>query len=270
MGAPHAARQVRTGEPPHRSLPEIIVSRRPVERWCYAIGAVLIASGIFHLGVFLLGDRSWYGPLSWRKPATFGLSFGIMLVSIAWVSSYLRLTPRTRTLVLGIFAADCVVEVLGITIQAWRDEPSHFNTESAFDSLVAFSLAFGGAVLIAVLGTLAVTAFRGRVDGPPSMVLALRAGFGLLLAGLASGVAMIVRGEVLINSGHRSAAYESAGFLKGFHGVTLHAVLVLPALAWWLGRTSRAEERRTRIVWLGIAAYVVGAAAALVVALIEL
>jgi hypothetical protein len=247
---------------------DLFSDRRPIERWCYAIGAVLIASGLFHLGVLVFGDRSWYGPLSWRKPATFGLSFGTTLISITWVSTYLRLRPRTRALVLGIFAGDCVLEVLGITVQAWRDVPSHFDTESAFDSVVAFSLAGGGAVLIVVLGTLAVTVFRGRVDGMPSMRLALRGGFGLLLAGLAAGVAMIVRGEVLINTGHRDAAYESAGFLKDFHGVTLHAVLVLPALAWWLARTSSTEERRTRIVALGIVAYVAAAAAVLLISVV--
>ena len=267
MVVPETAGRAKTGQPAG-SLTGMFRTRRPIELWCYAIGAVLIASGIFHLGVFVVGDRSWYGPLSWRKPATFGLSFGTTLISITWVSSYLRMSPRTRSLVLGVFAADCVLEVLGISVQAWRDVPSHFNTESPFDSVVAFSLAGGGAVLIAVLGTLAVMAFRGRVDGPPSMVLAVQAGFGLLLAGLAAGVAMIVRGEVLINTGHRTAAYDTAGFLKDFHGVTLHAVLVLPALAWWLGRTSRTEERRTRIVCIAIAAYVAAALTVLVFSLL--
>ncbi|MEP6853149.1 MAG: hypothetical protein ABJA87_10900 [bacterium] len=105
---------------------------------------------------------------------------------------------------------------------------------------------------------------RSGVDGPPSMQLAVRAGFALLLAGLTAGVAVIVRGEVLINTGHRGGAYDSAGFLKLFHAVTLHAVLVLPALAWWLGRTSWSEDRRTRLVSRAVLAYVAAAALTLV------
>jgi hypothetical protein len=246
-----------------------LADRRPVERASYVVGAVLIGSGLLHLGVALVDPRPWLGPLSWRKPVTFGFSFGTVLISIAWVSSYLRLSDRARARLLGVFAADCVVEVTGITVQAWRHVPSHFNTETPFDSVVAFSLAVGGAVLVVVLGALAATALRGRIEAPPSMRLALKAGFALLVAGLAAGVAMIVRGETLIRAGHRTAAYDTAGYLKWVHAVTLHAVLVLPLLAWWLSRTQRSEDQRTRIVAAGAVTYVAVAALTLALNLIN-
>jgi hypothetical protein len=241
---------------------------RPIEQACYAIGAALILSGLAHLVVAVIYPRPWLGPLSWRKPVTFGLSFGATLIAITWVSSYVRIGGRRRAVLLGIFAADCIVEVSGITVQAWRHVPSHFNTESGFDSVIAFSLAAGGAVLVGVLGSLAVAAFR--TDGPAAMRLALRAGFALLLAGLAAGVAMIARGEILINSGHRQAAYDTAGFLKWFHAVTLHAVLVLPLLAWWATRTGRSEADSVRVVRLGVASYVAVATVTLVVSVVLL
>jgi hypothetical protein len=240
-------------------------SGRGVERACYLVAAVLVLSGLFHLGVFAVDDRPWEGPLSWRKPTTFGLSFGTTLATVTWVTGHLRMRDRLRGVLLGVFAADCVLEVAGITLQAWRDVPSHFDTETPFDSTVAFSLAFGGAVLVVVLGTFAVTAFRGRVNGPPSMRLALRAGFAFLVAGLLAGVAMIVRGTTLVNSGHRTEGYDTAGFLKLFHGVTLHAVLVLPLVAWWLERRGVGDEtRRTRIVAGVTGAYVLAALVVLV------
>ena len=180
------------------------------------------------------------------------------------MASYLRLGDRARTWLLGVFAADCVLEVAGITVQAWRRVPSHFNTETPANTAVAMSLAFGGAVLVIVLGALAVTAFRGRIDAAPDLRLALRAGFALLLTGLATGVAMIAKGEVLINTGHRQKAYDTAGSLKYVHGVTLHAILVLPALALILAYAGWDERRRTRAVKAGIGAYV--AAAVLVAA----
>ena len=117
--------------------------------------------------------------------------------------------------------------------------------------------------MIIVLGSFAVVALRGDIDGPPSMQLAVRAGFALLLAGLASGVGMIVRGEILINTGHRSAGYDSAGFLKWFHAVTLHGVVVLPALAWWLSRSDRSDDEVLRIVRATSIAYFIAAGAAL-------
>ncbi len=232
------------------------------------MAAALVLVGLLHLLAALIWPRPWYGPPSWRKPVTFGLSFGSTLAAVAWVSTYVTLRDRRRTILLGIFAVDCVVEVLGIAVQAWRHVPSHFNTESGFDTAIAFTLAAGGAVLILVLGSLAFAAFRSQ--GRPAMVLALRAGFGLMLAGLAAGVAMIVRAETLIGDGHRQAAYDHAGFLKWFHAVTLHAVLVLPLLAWWVLRTGRDDVAGLRIVRRGVAANLAAAAATLIVCLAQL
>ena len=256
---------------PHLPLPTparvaaAVRGGRPVERACYLIAAALIVSGAVHLGVAAALPRPWDGPLSWRKAVTFGASFGTVLAGITWVTCYLRMHDRTRAVLLGVFAADCVVEVAGITVQTWRHVPSHLNTVGPLNTLIALSLAVGGGVLIAVLGAFAVVALRGRIDAPPPMRRALRAGFSLLLAALASGAAMIARGEVLIRQGHRTLAYDEAGFLKWFHGITLHAVLVLPALAWVLARTHLDERRQQRVVTAGVAAYLLAAAVALVV-----
>jgi hypothetical protein len=235
------------------------------DRWLYVVAGVLVVSGLVHLGVFALDDRPWHGPLSWRKPATFGLSFGVTLATITWVTSYLLMAARTRAVLRAVFAVDCVVEVAGITLQAWRDQPSHLNTSTPANAAVAYTLAVGGGVLVAVLGTFAVVALRGRVVGPPSTVLAVRTGFALLLAGLGSGVAMIAVGTTAMRTGTPEHAYDIAGFLKGFHAVTLHGVLVLPALAWLLCRRTDDEARRYRIVLAAVAAYVAAAAVVLVV-----
>jgi hypothetical protein len=67
---------------------------------------------------------------------------------------------------LAVFAVDCVVEVSGITLQAWRRVPSHFNRETTFDSVVSTMLAAGGGVLVVVLVVFAVKAFRGNTELP--------------------------------------------------------------------------------------------------------
>jgi hypothetical protein len=239
-------------------------------RACYGLGAALVAVGVLHLAVFVIDDRPWRGPLSWRKPATFGLSFGLTLATITWVTSYLRMAPRARAVLLTVFAVDCVVEVAGIALQAWRDQPSHLNTTTSANATVAYTLAVGGAVLVVVLGIFAVVAVRGRIDAAPSMALALRAGFVLLVAGLASGIAMIAYGTTVMRTGDTQRAYDVAGFLKDFHGVTLHGVLVLPAVAWWLGRRELVESTRHRVVEVVIGCYAAAAATVLVWSLVQL
>jgi len=240
---------------------------RRIERLCSLIGVVLVASGLIHAGVFAIDGGPLYGPVSWRKAITFGLSFGTTLITVTWVASYLTLSPRARGWLLGIFAADCVLEVAGITIQAWRGVPSHFNTETPLNTVIAMNLAVGGGVLIVVLTTLAVTAFRGPIAATPDMRLALRAGFVFLIIGLATGAAMIARGEILIKSGHLQAGYDTAGSLKWVHGVTLHALLVLPALAWLLAHNGQDEQRRTHAITTAIGLYTLATITVLAISL---
>ncbi|MEE4542373.1 hypothetical protein V2S66_10415 [Streptomyces sp. V4-01] len=235
----------------------------PGERAAYAVGTALTASGLFHLGVFLVAGGPWDGPVSWRKPFTFGVSFGLTLIALTWVTSYVAMGARARTLLLALFTADCAVEVAGITVQAWRRRPSHFDMETPADSAVAMVLAAGGGLLVVVLTVFAVAAFRRRPSGPAGMPLAVRAGFALLLVGLLSGAAMIARGVVDTRTGRQQAAYHSTGALKPLHAVSLHAVLVLPVLAWLLSRTARPAAARRRIVLAGVLLYAAAAVAAL-------
>ncbi|WP_266390762.1 hypothetical protein [Streptomyces canus] len=241
--------------PTPTSAPRARGARR-VERLCHTTGALLVLSGLAHLLVFAVDGGPWDGPVSWRKPVTFGVSFGVTLIAVTWVTSYLRVGTRLRALLLAVFAADCVVEVGGITLQAWRGVPSHLDMETPFDTAVSMTLAVGGGVLVVMLTVFAVVSFRHRPSGPAGMDLAVRSGFAILLVALASGAAMIARGVVLTRTGHQEAAYHSTAPLKPLHGVSLHAVLVLPALAWLLSRTPWSEPLRRRILYAAIGSYV--------------
>jgi hypothetical protein len=243
---------------------------RPVERRCYVIGAALFAAGLFHLCVFAVAGGPWEGPVSWRKPVTFGLSFGLTLVTIAWVASFVRLGARARAGLLGVFAAACVLEFSLVTVQAWRHVPSHFNNETALDTVISRVLAFGGAVLVVVIVTLTVAAFRTAPGVTPSMRLAVRVGFAALDVALAVGGLMIANGMLLVAGGDQQAAYTVAVSLKPAHAVTMHAILVLPGLAWLLTFTRWPESRRVRAVALVSAGYGIAAAAVITVSLLRL
>ncbi|MCW2901409.1 MAG: hypothetical protein JWO67_3674 [Streptosporangiaceae bacterium] len=237
---------------------------RPIERLCYGLGGVLFASGLLHLCVFAVDGGPWEGPVSWRKPVTFGLSFGLTLVTIAWVASFVRLGARARTRLLAVFAAACVLETTLVTLQAWRHVPSHFNNETALDTVITRFLAFGGVTLVVVIAWLTVASFRSARDVAPSMTLAVRVGFVALDVALAAGAAMIAKGMVVVAGGDQQAAYTVAEALKPAHAVTMHAILVLPGLAWLLTFARLPESRRVRVIALASAAY--GLAATLVIA----
>jgi hypothetical protein len=208
---------------------------RTIERIGYTIAALLIASGLVHLAILLISGGSWEGPRSLRKAMSFGLSFGLTLLTIIWVASFLQLRDRTRTLLLGLFTVVCIFETALVSLQAWRGVPSHFNLETRFDALVARSLAVGGAVIIATIVTLTIIAFRRH--------------------GLATGAVMIARGMRLVFAGDPERAYTTAGTLRPTHAVTMHAILLLPMLAWLLSFSAWPERTRLRLVLLAAAIY---------------
>jgi hypothetical protein len=226
-----------------------------IERGCYVLAAGLALSGVLHAALLLATGGSWDGPLSFRKPASFGVSFGLTLATITWVLG--RLPRRAPAAILVPFALACLDEVVVITVQAWRGLPSHFGVTGPGSGLVSGAAA-GGAVVVVVTMTAATVAVLRPLPGvAPSMVLALRAGFASLLVALGLGVYMLARGIVISRgdpSGAAAAFAFSAGIKPG-HAATMHGVLVLPALAWLLSFTDRPERSRLAVVRLASAGY---------------
>jgi hypothetical protein len=218
-----------------RELRVFWTAGRPVEQLAYLVGAVLVLSGLAHLGVQAVAGGPWEGPVSWRKPTTFGLSFGLTVLSVTWVTSFLRLPDRRRAVLLGTFLLASVVEVALVSLQAWRRVPSHFDFGSRFDTAVSMTLAAGGGVLFVVLGALFVHAAAPQPGLDAQLRAGIRLGFGALLAGLVVGAVMIGIGSALVRSGNPEAAYHEAGVLKLAHAVGLHGIAVLPGLAWLSG-----------------------------------
>ncbi|WP_033294274.1 hypothetical protein [Amycolatopsis jejuensis] len=227
---------------------------RPVERLAYGTGAVLFTSGMVNAVVLLASGGTWLGPLSLRKAVTFGLSFGLTLATVACVSSFLVLGSRARKTLLGAFLGASVIEVILVTMQAWRGVPSHFNFATSFDTTVSMTLAIGGAVLVVTALGFTVAAFRSPGTESPSLRLAVRAGLVVLMVALATGAVMIARGVTATRSGDPQLAYTTAGSLKPLHAVAMHAILVLPGLAWLLRFTDLPEARRMLLVRIAIAA----------------
>ena len=236
---------------------------KTVERAAYMVGALLILSGLTHLAILLISGGSWEGPLSLRKPTTFGLSFGLTLVNVTLIVSFLSVRDRTRSLLLGIFAAACVLETFLVSLQAWRAVPSHFNVETPFDAAVAQALAAGGFTLVAVIVVLTVMVLRDHTSMPPGLRLATRAGMVALVGAQVVGGLMIGTGMRLVFAGNPQRAYATGGWLKPVHAALMHGILVLPLVAWLISRTEWAEPTQSRAVWTCITLYalvVVGAA----------
>ncbi|MET0238229.1 MAG: hypothetical protein ABW224_26545 [Kibdelosporangium sp.] len=224
---------------------------RTIDRVGYVVGSLLLLSGLVHLVVLLTTGGTWLGPLSMRKPMTFGLSFGLTVGAAVWATSFLR--TRYRGFLLALFYLASVVEVGLITTQAWRGVPSHFNFETGLDSVISMTLAGGGLVIILV--TLGFTVAVFRTVQTRSMQLALRFGFVAFMVALAIGAVMIATGVTEVRSGNALLAYTTAGALKPAHAVPMHAILIMPGMAWLLGKSNLAEDTQYRLTKIASIGY---------------
>jgi hypothetical protein len=229
---------------------------RSAQRFGYLAGGALILVGLAHLVAWLALGGAWQGPVSFRKPTTFGISFGLTTVTLAWITGHLRITDRTSWLLLGPLAAADTTEVAWVATQRWRGVASHFNFATTLD----YALFLGGAAAIAVtvtvivaLTVLAFTAMRAA----PSMAVAVRAGLLVLLVAQGVGGWMIQHGVGPASDGVTQGltTFGAAGVMKVPHAVAIHAIQVLPALAWLLGFAAIAERRRLVLVHTATVGY---------------
>jgi hypothetical protein len=160
---------------------------RPAQRFAYLVGGTLILVGLAHLAAWLAVGGAWQGPVSFRKPTSFGISFGLTTSTLAWITGRLQISDRTRWLLLGPLAAADTYEVAWVAVQRWRGVASHFNFATPLDTWLF--LAGAAAITATVTVIVAVTALSfTRLRAAPSMVVAVRAGLLILLVAQGVGV----------------------------------------------------------------------------------
>ncbi len=226
------------------------------QAWLGWLGLVLLVAGLVHVGVWLALGGSLTGPLSWRKPIVLGVSGGITTLSLAWVVGALPAT-RERAAWVRIYVVTMAIEVGLITMQTWRGVASHFNTSTPLDT--AIFAAMGTLIAIASLAMIRWTWQTWRQ--PVSDLADHRArlyGMIALVGSLAVGQWMAAHGSMVTAGVIESPApnvYGAAGLMKVPHAVGLHAVQVLPLLAFLLHRAGQPAARRARAVGLDSAGY---------------
>jgi hypothetical protein len=230
---------------------------RPWQRFAYLVGGILVAAGLAHLVAWPVVGGAWAGPVSFRKPTTFGISFGLTTITLAWVAGQLRISDRTGWLLLVPLALADTSEVVWVSLQRWRGVAAHFNDDTALDNLLF--VVMGGvavavtATVILVVTVLAFTSMRAS----PSMALAIRAGLLVLLVAQVVGGWMIQHGLGLAEQGASDGltTFGAAGVMKVPHAVAIHAIQVLPALAWLLSFAAVPEQRRVGLLRVAVLGY---------------
>lgn len=187
----------------------------------------------------------WGGAVSFRKPVTFGISFGLLLWTCGWVMDRLPSRKRMESVIAATLIGSGLVEVGLITVQAWRGVPSHFNFTTTTDSII-FS-AMGTSVGVFSLALVALTIWAVvRRPSDRSTRLAVLAGLALVITGLGLGHWVIGLGvemaEQLGNAPATVLAVE-AGVAKFPHAMALHGIQLF-ITASIVARLGGLDERR--------------------------
>jgi hypothetical protein len=205
------------------------------ERLAYLVGAGLIVVGLAHAALWAVVGGSASGALSWRKPTTFGISFGLTTATLAWVATYLPVRRRLGWTAAWLLGAAVTYEVAWVTVQHARGVPAHFNDTTPLDERLFIAGAVMVTVAIVVIAAITLAAVL-RTTAPTPMALAIRAGLVGLLAAQASGVWMLLHGLALLDADadplvRSMSTVGAAGSLKFAHAVPMHAIQVLVGLA---------------------------------------
>ncbi|BCB75758.1 hypothetical protein GCM10022251_26450 [Phytohabitans flavus] len=226
------------------------------QRFLARCGALLVASGAVHAVVAIVDWSTWWGPVTWRKPVVFALSFGVLAWSAVWV---LRQLPASRFgwLPAGLVGGGAVAEVGMITTQRWRGQPSHFNPNPGVDSAIWSAMA--QVVLLVALGVgLLLIWSLLRFEGPPAARVAVLVGLvGIQVTGYI-GFDMAATGEaVVVATGDvpESVRFGAEGSAKLAHALGLHGLQVLAALAIGLGLRPPAARTQVGLMVLASAGY---------------
>lgn len=233
-------------------------------------GGMLLALFVVSLFGLWFDPRLITGAPAWLKPAKFAISTAIYCLTLAWIFTYLPDWPRVRRIVGRTTVAVLVLEVAAIDMQAWRGTTSHFNVATPFDAAV-FSL-MGAGIALQTLTSVAVAValwrhtFTDRVLG-----WALRLGMTITILGASTGGIMTApsaaqleaaaTGQRLTVAGSHTVGAPDGGpglpgtgwslehgDLRVAHFIGLHALQVLPFIAFLLRRSGRNDSVQVRLI----------------------
>ena len=204
-------------------------------RFLFGVGAILLASAVFHTCVFLPKGAPWEGIVSWRKPIVFATSFAITNLTVAWMLRFLPRATWKGWLLVVTFGLTGIGEVGFITLQQWRGVPSHFNAATSFDLRVVIAM---GVLFVPLFLSLLGIAIWSWISLPrgTNLTLGMRVGMVFLVMGQVVGVLALLKGIDLLrmNRGNIATLYPAMNAYKIPHAISLHAVqalLVIGALA---------------------------------------
>ncbi|MEO1712055.1 MAG: hypothetical protein AAFU60_01850 [Bacteroidota bacterium] len=180
------------------------------------------------------------GTSAWDKPMKFALSIAILAWTMGWYTGYL---PPGKDIQWfnWIFVGTLAFEILYIALQAARGQASHFNLSTPFYTVLYGLMALAASVASLGVGYIGLKFFSTSLPDLPDYYLwAIRLGIILFVIFSFQGFAMGSRLSHTVGREDGGIGIPflnwslSQGDLRIAHFVGMHALQVLPLLAWFI------------------------------------
>lgn len=193
--------------------------------------------------LLIWGKPVEYGGISaWIKPLKFALATCILSWTVAWYCGYL---PGSRDLQITswILVISLGFEVIYIAWKAGQGEASHYNISTPFHSFLYTLMALGATLAVGYVGA---KFFTGNIPSLPHHYLtAIRIGMVLFVIFSFQGFVMGSRLSHTVGGPDGGAGLpflnwsRTLGDLRVAHFVGMHALQVLPLLAWYVLKNTK-------------------------------
>jgi len=187
------------------------------------------------------------GVPAWIKPLKFAVSIAVYCVTLAWLLTLVQGRRRLVRTVAWVSGLALALELVLILTQVVRGTTSHFNAATPFDRAVFGAM--GGLVALVFLAAAGTAVLLTRQRGlAPVLASGIRGGLLVSLLGMAEAGLMIANRSGGAAGGHTVGSPDGGpglpltgwstehGDLRVSHFVGLHALQLLPLLAWLLQR----------------------------------
>jgi hypothetical protein len=226
----------------------------------------------------ILDPRVITGAPAWLKPLKFAISFAIYNFTFLWLLTFIQGRRRWVQFAAAATVIAFAVEIGLIAMQVVRGATSHFNIATPFDETV-FNLMGAFVVLLALCNLLLGVLLLFQRLPDRALAWSLRLAVLISFVGMMTGVLMTTQetpaqraADIPTASGAHSVGVEDGGpglplvgwsteggDLRVPHFAGLHALQVLPFIAWALARPGlrrRLDDRtRTLLVLIAGAGY---------------
>ncbi len=267
----------------------VFQSLSKVHRPLFFSGLFTVIMGIFFIAGIFLDSRYITGAPAWLKLTKFAVSVIIYTFTMLWFLSFVDTSKRWRKRLVNVLgwvvAMTFAAEWVAMMTQVMRGTTSHFNVSDPLNAALWSVMAISIMILFITNVVIAVLLLRQKFKNPV-FAWGLRLGMIITVIGLAEGYLMTdptaqqlagwKNGEAITIVGAHSVGVEDGGpglpglnwstvggDLRIGHFVGMHALQVLPFVAWFVSRRKKLSTRQqVQLVWtaglgyLGIVALV--------------